>query len=66
MHELVKPLEVAKQLGVSPATLARWRTLGSGPRFVRVGGQVRYQRDAVAAWLTQQERSSTAAVAMTA
>lgn len=34
--------EVAKQLGLSVATLRAWRLKGKGPRFVRFGRAVRY------------------------
>ena len=34
--------EVAKQLGLSVATLRAWRLKGRGPRFVRFGRAVRY------------------------
>ena len=34
--------EVAKQLGLSVATLRAWRHRGRGPRFVRFGRAVRY------------------------
>jgi predicted DNA-binding transcriptional regulator AlpA len=35
-------LDVAKQLGLSVATLRAWRLKGKGPRFVRFGRAVRY------------------------
>ena len=34
--------EVARQLGLSVATLRAWRLKGKGPRFVRFGRAVRY------------------------
>ena len=34
--------EVAKQLGLSVATMRAWRLKGKGPRFVRFGRAVRY------------------------
>ena len=34
--------EVAKQLGLSVATLRAWRHRGKGPRFLRLGRSVRY------------------------
>jgi len=37
--------EVAKQLGLSVATLRAWRLKGKGPRFVRFGRAVRYLAD---------------------
>jgi predicted DNA-binding transcriptional regulator AlpA len=34
--------QVAKQLGLSVATLRAWRHRGKGPRFLRLGRSVRY------------------------
>ena len=38
--------EAAERIGVSPWTLRKWRSLGLGPNYVRLGGQlgtVRYR-----------------------
>jgi Helix-turn-helix domain len=35
-------IQVAEFLNVSVATARRWRLLGGGPRWVRIGGSVRY------------------------
>jgi hypothetical protein len=37
-------------LGLSPATLATWRSLHKGPPYVKLGGRIGYQRDALASW----------------
>jgi predicted DNA-binding transcriptional regulator AlpA len=42
---------VAEVLGVSVATIRRWRSLEQGPRFIKVGFAVRYRNEDVAAWL---------------
>lgn len=50
-------------LGVSPRTLANWRTQGIGPAFVRVGSvhsRTLYRVDDLAAWL-DANRVETAA-----
>lgn len=44
---------------LSPRTLERWRLLGRGPRYVKVGRRVAYTEEALATWLQQQERSHT-------
>lgn len=46
--------EVAKYLGVSIGTLARWAWLGTGPRYRVVAGRCRYDWRDVAAWVEQQ------------
>ena len=35
-------IEVAEYLGVSVSTVRRWRLLGGGPRWVRLGASIRY------------------------
>lgn len=35
-------IEAAEFLGISPATLRRWRLVGGGPRWVKIGSSVRY------------------------
>ena len=48
--------EVAELLRVGEDTLAGWRRLGKGPRYVRYGARcVRYRRRDVELWLSEQE-----------
>lgn len=49
--EMVKQATAAKYLGVKPHTLENWRHLGRGPRFYKVGGQVRYDQADLDAFL---------------
>lgn len=38
--------EAAKILGVSARTLNNWRYLGKGPKYLKMGGKIRYlERD---------------------
>jgi hypothetical protein len=46
-------------LGVSPRTLEGFRVRGGGPRFVKVGGAVRYRLASLEEFLQHQERTST-------
>jgi hypothetical protein len=46
-------------LGVSARTLEGFRVRGGGPRFVKIGGAVRYRLASLEEYLSQQERSST-------
>jgi hypothetical protein len=51
------PEEVtAAQLGVTPRTLARWRSLRIGPPVTYVGRKPFYHRPSTAAWLRSLER----------
>ena len=44
--------EAARYLGISPATLRLWRSLGGGPRFYKAGEKlVRYRRLDLDAWI---------------
>ncbi len=55
----LSPEEAAERLGLQASTLANWRWRGSGPRYVRVGGRVRYQLVQIANWLDEHTRTST-------
>lgn len=50
-QKYMTPLEVASLLRVEPRTLETWRYRKQGPTYVRVNGQVRYERSAVDAYL---------------
>ena len=54
MLDLLTEDDVAKQLHVSVASLRRWRLLGRGPQFHKVGALVRYRPEEVEAWLVGQ------------
>ena len=47
--------ELAELWRLSPRTLEKWRTLGIGPDYIKVGGRVRYREDAIHAY--ERERS---------
>ena len=61
---VVSPLmhsrEVAAYLKVSESTLSRWRSAGTGPPFLRLGGIARYRLDAVDLWLGELEHDHAA------
>jgi DNA-binding transcriptional MerR regulator len=52
-------IEAAGILNVSPRTLQQWRVKGGGPPFQKLGAAVRYDPDALAAWINAQTRSNT-------
>lgn len=58
-EQLAEPKQVANYLQVPVKTLAQWRYLGTGPRFVRIGRFVRYRWADVEKWLAAQSRTST-------
>ena len=46
-------------LCISARTLEGFRVRGGGPRFVKIGGSVRYRLASLEEYLRQQERAST-------
>lgn len=55
----VSPEDAADRLGVQPSTLANWRWSGGGPRYLKVGGRIRYRLCDLAEWLDSCLRNST-------
>jgi len=51
--------ELAQRWGISPRTLERWRWLGEGLRFLKLGGRVVYRMEDVEAFEAESLRSST-------
>jgi hypothetical protein len=47
--------ELSKRWKLSPRTLERWRWLGTGPRYHKIGGRVIYRLEDIEAW--EQNRS---------
>ena len=45
--EYISPKELAKRLEVSYKTLEKWRYLGIGPSYLKIGGCIRYSRESV-------------------
>jgi excisionase family DNA binding protein len=41
---LLKKKEAAEYYGISEATLNKWRSVGKGPRAIKLGNSVRYRR----------------------
>ena len=62
-RRLLLPETAAVMLGVSKASLARWRCDGTGPIFVKIGGRVGYAEGDLAAWVEARRRSTTSRVA---
>lgn len=61
MDPLDTPGEVAEYVKVDEQTLANWRWLGTGPRFIKVnGGRIRYRRSDVETWLDQHASGGAA------
>ena len=54
-NALLTDRDVAQRLAVSVAAVRRWRLEQRGPQFIKVGRVlVRYQEEAVDAWITSR------------
>ena len=45
--------EVADMLGISPATLRKWRATDMCPRFYKFNRSVFYKREDIEAWISE-------------
>ncbi|MDP3719346.1 MAG: helix-turn-helix domain-containing protein [Acidobacteriota bacterium] len=52
--------EAAAILRTPTRNLARWRSEGNGPKFLKIGRRVAYRDRDLDAWLDRQTRTSTA------
>ena len=62
-RNLLTPERLADEVGVPPRTVAQWRYFNRGPAYIKVGRHIRYRREDVDAWLTEQRRGGTDAAA---
>src|SRR5438309_369091 len=51
LDDYLSPEEQAEELEVSERTLARWRSMRTGPRYTTVGRKILYRRRWTAEWL---------------
>jgi len=52
-------IELARRWRMSERTLERWRWLGQGPRFMKLGGRVAYRLEDIEAFEAKQLREIT-------
>lgn len=57
---LLSPQQLAWRWSCSEKTLQRWRTLGIGPVFVKLGGRVMYPVESVVSHERKHRRNGTA------
>jgi len=48
---LLNEHDVARITALSVASVRRWRLLGVGPRYIKIGAAVRYRAEDLRAWL---------------
>ena len=61
MSELMVNKEAAVYLRISADTLRRWRSKGSGPRYIKINGRILYRRRDLERFLDLNECGATAA-----
>jgi predicted DNA-binding transcriptional regulator AlpA len=52
--ELLTPKETSQLVKISIHTLAKWRSKGQGPDYVKTGKSVKYSRDTVNTWISEK------------
>lgn len=66
-HDNLLPSEVAAaRLGCSQKTLSKWRVIGRGPKFIKLGtskqARIRYREADLISWLAENSYSNTSEV----
>lgn len=59
VRQLLNNDEAADMLGISRRTLPVWRVQGRGPKFVKIGKLVRYDRTELDAWIMANTHANT-------
>ncbi len=49
-------IELSRRWGISHRTLERWRSLGQGPTYVKIGGRVVYRLEDVERYESERTR----------
>jgi len=60
----MRPRDTAEYVGISPKTLAIWRSMGVGPPFIKVGyrgGRVFYYKNDLDTWINRTGRTQITA-----
>lgn len=52
-------VELSRRWSISPRTLERWRWLGQGPQYLKIGGRVVYRLADIEAYEAAQLHEST-------
>lgn len=60
-QELIPAHRLSVYIGIAAQTLARWRSEGQGPAFVKLGHRVAYRTGDVRQWLAKRTLASTVA-----
>ncbi len=58
-EELLTQKQLARRWNISERTLERWRVIGHGPQFIKIGGHVRYRLSDIVAYEDRRLARST-------
>lgn len=58
-NQLMTEKEAAELICYTPRALQNWRLRGGGPRYVKIGRSVRYQRSDVLEFIEERKRFHT-------
>lgn len=53
-------IELSRRWSLSARTLERWRWMGTGPQFLKIGGRVVYRLEDIESYEEESRRASTA------
>ena len=59
MYSHLNQKQLAEYWGISERTLERWRSIGWGPRFIKIGVRVVYRMEDILEYETQHLADST-------
>lgn len=59
-NRLLTTIEAAEYLALGKQTIERWRLTGEGPKFVKMGGAVRYRQEDLDAFISENIKRTTA------
>jgi predicted DNA-binding transcriptional regulator AlpA len=60
---LINVVAASQYLGIAKSTLNKLRVYGGGPKYVKLGHRVVYDRHDLDAWVDAKRRASTSAAA---
>jgi predicted DNA-binding transcriptional regulator AlpA len=58
-HRFLTEKEVEEEYGLKARTLQKWRLFRKGPRFLKLGGSVKYRVSDLEAWLEKNTVTTT-------
>lgn len=55
-EQLLNERDVARVTSLSVASVRRWRLIGQGPKYLKIGSAVRYRPEDISAWIESRPR----------